>query len=593
MTKLKLTSQIKNLNTCRATSMTSIESSFLLVVLGLASITCFNANASQAGAVPLPNLDQQRLPALPNKKSLSGEAGGVSPNEAPSSDVEYNLAFPIRKFETNSNTINAGIEKLLHRFSGAKRYTAEELSRAQADVWDTLRKQGQLTRVELKVIPGSNEQDGSSLLVNVTELTVGEVTAQAMDTTETDSASLDQLVFKIRGLLNSENKINLNKLDEQLLKIAFLRDREVKVSINQLSLDTVELKLLVSTPQPQGSSVFIQYDNYGFKSFGQNRLISAISKQNTGLVRGDSLDLLGVKSEGLFYGKFNYELPFSTLGSVVAFSGSYTEYKSQTGVYGKSFQPTMGVRFPIHLEDKSKWTGLLNYSKRFQQDYTASSILTNDKIIENLQQKIQLQRLLDDQSILNFDFALNLGKVDLTRSASALSQDASSAKTNGGFGKIQWNLLWTKKLSSSGSWNFNFKTTGQMASKNLDQSEKLSLGGSSGVRGYGPNEAMGDEASISNVELAYTIPSYPWIQFLGFYDHGRTRTAKQPWTVGNVPNEYSLKSAGLGLSAALKNFNASVVFARQLGANPGLVNGLDSDGLNNKYRPWLSVSWQN
>ena len=48
----------------------------------------------------------------------------------------------------------------------------------------------------------------------------------------------------------------------------------------------------------------------------------------------------------------------------------------------------------------------------------------------------------------------------------------------------------------------------QFASKNLDISEKMSLGGSTGVRAYPSGEANGDQGYVLNLELRQRLPKF-------------------------------------------------------------------------------------
>ena len=48
---------------------------------------------------------------------------------------------------------------------------------------------------------------------------------------------------------------------------------------------------------------------------------------------------------------------------------------------------------------------------------------------------------------------------------------------------------------------------GQFASKNLDISEKMGLGGANGVRAYPEGEAYGDQGYVLNLEARCLLPS--------------------------------------------------------------------------------------
>ena len=88
---------------------------------------------------------------------------------------------------------------------------------------------------------------------------------------------------------------------------------------------------------------------------------------------------------------------------------------------------------------------------------------------------------------------------------------------------------------------------GQQAGKNLDSSEKFSLGGISGVRAYPQGEASGDEGLKATLELRHSY-SANW-QIAAFYDAGTVKTNKNPFGVAGAANSKSLSGAGFGINA--------------------------------------------
>jgi hemolysin activation/secretion protein len=131
-----------------------------------------------------------------------------------------------------------------------------------------------------------------------------------------------------------------------------------------------------------------------------------------------------------------------------------------------------------------------------------------------------------------------------------------------------------------------------MADKNLDSSEKFSLGGPNAVRAYPVNEALGDEGYLLNVELRYD--AYQNIEVIGFIDHGGTVLHATPWTGSNIgaPNQYTLSGGGIGVNWKVPgNFMIKGVMAERIGNNPGQsANGYDSDGSHKAPRFWVSLS---
>jgi hemolysin activation/secretion protein len=146
----------------------------------------------------------------------------------------------------------------------------------------------------------------------------------------------------------------------------------------------------------------------------------------------------------------------------------------------------------------------------------------------------------------------------LVWSVSALSGDLSideplvravdevTAMTQGGYQKYSVSLLYLQ--SFAGSWTVYGSLLAQGASKNLDSSEKFSLGGAQGVRAYPLGEAAGDEGTLATLELRYALGRWEGTtpSLIAFADYGRSRINKEPFLPGD--NVRKLGGAGVGVS---------------------------------------------
>ncbi len=111
---------------------------------------------------------------------------------------------------------------------------------------------------------------------------------------------------------------------------------------------------------------------------------------------------------------------------------------------------------------------------------------------------------------------------------------------------------------------------GQLASKNLDVSEKMELGGMNAVRAYPEGEAYADQGYVLSVEARLLLaPLSPaqrgQVQLLAFVDSGSVERDKQPWTSG--ANRRTLSGAGVGaVWSEANNFMVRAYYARKLGS---------------------------
>ena len=131
--------------------------------------------------------------------------------------------------------------------------------------------------------------------------------------------------------------------------------------------------------------------------------------------------------------------------------------------------------------------------------------------------------------------------------------------------------------------------------KNLDSSEKMSLGGVSGVRAYPSGEASGDEGYKFSFEVQYDL-SRPDMDFdlIGtlFYDYGKIRQYKDSSNITlTTPNEYNLSGWGVSFDLiANERVKLNLGWAQAIGDNDGQSSsGNNSDGRGGSSRAWFQV----
>ena len=115
---------------------------------------------------------------------------------------------------------------------------------------------------------------------------------------------------------------------------------------------------------------------------------------------------------------------------------------------------------------------------------------------------------------------------------------------------------------------------GQLASKNLDISEKMELGGMNAVRAYPEGEAFGDEGFVATVEARWDLPKFSGaipgqMQLVAFVDAGSVTQNKRPWTSDD--NHRTLSGAGVGaVWSEPGNFMVRAYYAHKLGSGAAL-----------------------
>ena len=83
---------------------------------------------------------------------------------------------------------------------------------------------------------------------------------------------------------------------------------------------------------------------------------------------------------------------------------------------------------------------------------------------------------------------------------------AASSRRNGTYGKLQFSVAHLQQLA--GPISLYGALRGQVASKNLDSSEQMALGGAYAVRAYPEGEAYGDQGYVANLEARLLLPDF-------------------------------------------------------------------------------------
>ena len=276
---------------------------------------------------------------------------------------------------------------------------------------------------------------------------------------------------------------------------------------------------------------------------------------NLGLLYGRASyqTLLGNASVGVAYARVNYELgrEFESLdadGSADIFSlfGSYPLIRSRdTNLYA------LGAVEARYLEDRIGVTSTI--TNRDIHSVTAG--FRGDQ-----------RDAIGAGGWSTFSVAATWGKLNI-ETPEARAIDSASSRRNGKYGKLQFSAAHLQQLV--GPLSLYGAIRGQVASKNLDSSEQMALGGAYGVRAYPEGEAYGDQGYVANMEARLLLPDFSdsmpgRIQLVGFVDIGAVTLAKDPWYPGS--NSAHRKGYGAGLIWSNPNdFLITASYARKLG----------------------------
>lgn len=316
---------------------------------------------------------------------------------------------------------------------------------------------------------------------------------------------------------------------------------------------------------------------------------------------GELVRLSGTLSGGQNYLQAALALPLDASGVTLNASYAYLDYRNRDAI-GRALKLKGHAQFLSYgLEGALVRSRTLNL--RLAAGFAAKA-LADDSLFGRLQDKRILagtlglhgdaRDALGGGGLTSWSIDWSYGDLDLSRVPAALAADRAGLRTDGSFHHVDINLVRLQKLP--GNFSLLARAYGQWASRNLDSSEEIGLGGPYAVRGYGVGEAQGDAGLIETVELRYDIPfenGRDAFQLAGFLDAGRIWINADS---GRVPlfnqcgcNSYALSSLGTAARWTHRNFNFSLSYAVALGGNPGrnAITGANADGTRDRSQFWL------
>jgi len=338
--------------------------------------------------------------------------------------------------------------------------------------------------------------------------------------------------------------------------------------------------LLVSVAPGRRLTGSIEADNGGNRYTGYYRLGGSVNLNNP-LGIGDVASVRGLVTDGgLTYVRGSYQAPI--MGVTLGVAYARLDYRlgrefEALDAHGSADIASVYASYPLVRSYRSNLYLLAGADFKWFHDEVDTTGSVSDK-------RSQLGSLglsgdnRDSSGTTFWSVGWSVGNLDI-RTPAVLAIDALTARSNGGFHKV--NAAVGRVQTISGPFSVYLGGRGQLASKNLDISEKMQLGGAYGVRAYPEGEAFGDqgyiltaEARLTLTELSRQLPGD--VQLVAFIDHGGITFNRNRFS--NAPNSTSLSGVGAGVTwADDNNFQLKASYAHRLGDKP-VMSGPDASG---------------
>ncbi|MDH6592536.1 hemolysin activation/secretion protein [Variovorax sp. TBS-050B] len=319
-------------------------------------------------------------------------------------------------------------------------------------------------------------------------------------------------------------------------------------------------------------------DNHGTKESGRFR-VGGTARWLSPFGIGDNLDmrLMVSDSNALQFGRIAYEAPIGTSGlragvglARVSYElgGQFVDLEAQ----GRADVLDFALNYPLIRQRQQNLFLRLNADVKDLTDELRGVGFTARKRVQGFGLGWTWERR---DELLGGGYWASSGTLyhgDLSiRDAESRQADQSfgGRGTEGGFTKLSFQVSRLQAIVPRHS--LYLSVGGQWASKNLDASEKLALGGARAVRAYPSGEALVDQGVIGTVEWRWSLDE-AFTPFV-FYDAARGRIARRP-TPFDGDNTRSLRGFGLGLSWSRPgNFSVNATLAWRDGTPRAQTDG--------------------
>jgi hemolysin activation/secretion protein len=535
-----------------------ITTKFILLLFS--GLSVFTLPGYALPTAPLPDagliLRQNRdVPVAPNRP---GEALIEKPEQTkPPMKPESSQQVVVKNFVFSGNTrfSNAELQSLLTRFTG-RSINFTDLQSATAVITKHYRDAGYF--VALAYLPAQSIKKGT-------------VEIAVLEGYLDDSHKKTDAINLI-GNTRINKKVLQRFLDTQKPGSVVTEKNMSRLSLLINDIPGLDAKTVISPGSKTGTSAislkvkegplvtgYVSTDNYGLYATGYYRFDGGISLNDlTGF--GDQLNLRAqtTDSGNTVAGWADYNIPVNGYGTRLAFNFSelhYTLGRAYTPLDADGLARTIGatVLHPLLLSTNSRLTGIAHYEHRWMNSNINLFNEHNDRELDIMSFSFAghlFDKLLAAGGLTQGYVNVSAGSVDITNAqAFAIDTSRQGLHTSGGYHKFNWQLNRTQNIIAGFSLYTNFQ--GQVASKNLDSSEQISLGGPFAIRAYPVGEGSGSEGWMFNAESRYRFANIPYVpgylQAIAFIDTGNSRINTNP--IPAIPqNSRQLTGFGFGIN---------------------------------------------
>ena len=456
-------------------------------------------------------------------------------------------------------------------------------------------------RIAQAVLPPQEIKDGI-VLIKILEGKMGSVIVEPVDTTGQSSQrfSLERAKVYITHGVSGEVFINTQATERAMLLLNEVPGVSATGAFepgDSTGLSNFKVKVS-DTPWFSGQ---VAVSNYGSASTGAAQAIANLSLNNLSGI-GDQINLNAIQSQGSGYIVGNYIAPIGYGGWKVGVQSSYLQYmtlpnwNSSTPSAGSAATFQANTTYALQRSQSANSTAKLSIENRsYNNVQTVPYIATLSSYqITATNLSIGGDWATNENGFLSYSAGYVLGHLGI-RDLAQSQQDQNGVGTAGSYSKWTFNLSHTQSLSFLKDTTWTNSIYGQFASKNLNSSEQIYLGGAYGLRAYPTSQGGGSQGAILSTELLHRIDEN-W-QVGAFGDLGLVQQYVNLYSgwqgLTNANNNYQLGDAGITARFSYERLLVSASLAARIGNNP-LYNSsgqqLNVDNAYKSVQAWVRAS---
>ena len=425
-------------------------------------------------------------------------------------------------------------------------------------------------------------KDGT-IEINISEGKLGQTRIEG------ESRIKPNIIYTLLDQLPKGRAVKLTEIERQVLLINDLAGSSATLDV-QASETPGFTDIVIAQKLEPLLSGRVEGNNHGMPATGERHL-GLFLNANSPNGLGDRLSANLMRSSNgniVSYG-LNYDLPVGGNGWHLTTGASLSQYKIASGpsaglkATGNIKSIRIGAIYPLH---RSRDTNLnLRLDLAHNRMYSDSLVDNNENssnVITNALSFDWSDKWLSG-GINHAEIFLAGGQLDLGASARL-----GDNRTNGAYGKALLTLQREQTLHPK--LTLQTQLTHQQSSKNLDGSEKFSIGGPGSMPGYGGGEASGDDGTL--LKLKFNWRMRPDTSLGLFTDFATLKAAHHPVASSDcnanpmvTRNRCHFHDAGLSIDwQNTRGYTASVLVAWAFHEKP---NPADND----RPRLWANLGF--